>query len=108
MARQEDKMAGRHSVDAVDAVEAFDEAEKEEVVLHQEGDGRHRATVVHHRWFLYEIQVRTYHDVNGREAVSKADALPVRPGLPWARWKARRMVARAHRRDVRQKQPWAV
>lgn len=39
---------------------------------------------------------------------SRLEHPPVVLGERWARWKGRRMVAAAKRRDVREEQPWVV
>jgi len=57
----------------------------------------HRIPTVGERGELLEVRmVETFRD--------PATVL----GARWARWKGRRMVAAAHRRDVREGQPWVV
>lgn len=75
---------------------------------------RYRARITRKR-VLTEVQLVTRHTIR-----STGDDIPEcvveterdRPahvlGARWAGWKARRMVAAAYRRDVREQQPWAV
>ena len=78
---------------------------------------RYRAEVRHVGGWTYEARVVTVHTIRmvgerGEpletiETHSFVDARTVL-GERWALWKARRMVAAARRRDVREGQPWVI
>jgi hypothetical protein len=84
----------------------------------KDAPGRYRAEVRHRRGWLWEAQLVTTHvlrivgesgePVDPLEQETRLEDPPARPGQRWANWKARRMVAAAHRKDVREQQPWAV
>lgn len=84
---------------------------------------RYRAEIRPHGrvlWVLptYEVDLVTTHDLRvvGEQGEPVAPLFPesrllapyVVLGELWARWKGRRIVAAAKRRDVREGQPWAV
>lgn len=69
--------------------------------------GRYRADITRRHW-VFEVQLTTRHTVLTTTVESQLEVPPVRPTLWWARWTARRMMDRAHRRDVRRQQPWTV
>jgi hypothetical protein len=99
-------MSRHHTED----IEALEEA--------KDAPGRYRTDVRKQRGPLYEVQLVTTHVI--RPVGEHGEPLPTwnytteleRPPIVltqrWAQWKARRMVAAAHRRDVREQQPWAV
>lgn len=60
-----------------------------------------------YRW-LYQIQMTTFHKIGNKTVETPLDRPPVRFSLPWARLKAKRMRINAHKKDVRERQPWAV
>lgn len=86
---------------------------------------RRRGTVL---WMFptYEVDLHTTHVIpasridergltvvfrEGGEDIETGSTLPYPPvvlGEWWARWKGRRMVAAAYKRDVREQQPWVV
>jgi hypothetical protein len=74
---------------------------------------RYQVKLTRVRWG-YQAQLVTnhvIHDMTGEPIAvieTERDDAPVRPLLAWARWKGRRMINRAHRKDVREKQPWAT
>jgi hypothetical protein len=99
-------------------VEAFVEAFADKVQGEAELTERYRPRISRGR-VLYEVQLVTTHTIQpvGESPREQAARVIVetereRPsyvlGARWGAWKARRMVAGAHRRDVRQRQPWAV
>jgi hypothetical protein len=102
----------RHSTEDLEAlkVEAADQA--------KDAPERYRPDVRHRGGWLWEAQVVTTHvlrivgeqgePVEPFEVETRLLEPPARPGQRWAWWKARRMVAAAHRKDVREQQPWAV
>lgn len=79
---------------------------------------RYRTEIRPLRWGRREVRLVTTHviptiDEHGqpsdpREVQTEQQDPPVVLGERWARWKGRRMVAAALRRDVREGQPWAV
>jgi hypothetical protein len=74
---------------------------------------RRRGTVL---WMFptYEVDLVTRHVIQSIptvEAVERESTLLVPSvvlGRRWAEWKAKRMVAAAYKRDVREAQPWVV
>jgi len=73
------------------------------------------------RWpagLVHDVQIVTTHDIwpvgEKGEALpavhveSELEHPPAVLGERWARWKGQRMVAAAHRRDVREGQPWTT
>lgn len=107
----------RHHTEDIEAAEELKDA-----------PGRYRAEVRHRRGWLWDVRLVTAHVIRlpaGPAPGSKPSTEPVGPaprplrtesrsdpvgvwGERWANWKARRMVAAAHRKDVREQQPWAV
>lgn len=75
---------------------------------------RYRAEISKSGRWQYEVQLVTTHviqslpDVEAVEVESQLEIPPQVWGEWWARWKARRMVAAARRRDIRERQPWVV
>ncbi len=82
---------------------------------------RYRAEVRRRGRWTYEVQLVTTHTLRlpRGPALEPTDEPPIERliesvlqvppmvlGARWARWKARRMVAAAKRRDVREQQPW--
>ena len=111
-------MSRHHTED----IEALAVALSEDALEAKDAPGRYRAEVRHRRGWLWEVDVVTTHvilpvikrvkdDVEYGEPVhgeSRLERPPAVLGERWAGWKARRMVAAAHRKDVREQQPWAV
>lgn len=66
----------------------------------------------------YEVDLVTTHTIGAVGELGEALPLtyvesrleypPVVLGERWARWKGQRMVAAAHRTDVKERQPWVV
>lgn len=75
---------------------------------------RHRYDIGELGRGMHAVQLITTHVIqpfDGGVATlveTELDRPPVRPGRLWAIWTGQRMVRRAYRRDVRQKQPWTL
>lgn len=78
---------------------------------------RYRAEIRHRRGWAWEARLVTHHVlpvvgergelIEATELDTESEPYTVR-GERWARWKGRRLVAAALKRDVREGQPWAV
>lgn len=90
----------------------------EDLELASASKDRYRAEIGHRRGWLWEVDLVTTHEL--RVVGEKGEPVPslfpesrlqvpyVVLGERWARWKGRRMVAGAKRRDVREEQPWTT